>query len=432
MSMSDAFWIAAAVTIIIAYFIGEKLLDFDLSGILPQNLKPAKLKRLRAKRETPLQGMGLHGDIREEAEKILLPLAKADKSLLPARMDMTFRREFERQLDSLKSRNLCREIRLTDVVSIPKNDFVKRSDDGREWREAVLRCSTLERFVSLSDGRPLYEKYRRNAYMRMLQSRHIRNSDRGEKKKKYYDDRVTVSCPSCGARVELESQQTVCPYCGGVLRSDFYDWQTEIFEIYEDIGTNKRRAMQLAASSMILFLCIFLCLWLIKDTEISLTAGVGAAVLVLAAIFVLSRRKKNEQQTLADSIVRYSENYLRSCINDALYEKSDNTDLLSHDVGTVILKKVVNTESTTEITVLICINETYLPKNKKPYSRKIKKTLTLQRARYPERRKADGELFAEKDCPSCGANFTPDAHGCCSFCGYGLRFNNAKWVIKTN
>lgn len=61
----------------------------------------------------------------------------------------------------------------------------------------------------------------------------------------------------------------------------------------------------------------------------------------------------------------------------------------------------------------------------------IKKTLTLQRARYPERRKADGELFTEKYCPSCGANFMPDEHGCCSFFGYGLKLNNAKWVIKT-
>ena len=429
MSMSDAFWIAAAVTVIIAYFIGEKLLDFDLSGILPQNLKPAKLKRLRAERDTPLHGTGLHGDVREEAEKILLPLAKADKSLLPARMDMTFRREFERQLDSLKSRNLCREIRLADVVPIPKNDFVKRNDDGREWREAVLRCSTLERLIPLSDNKSVYEKHRKNAYMRILQSRHIRNSDRGEKKKKYYDDRVTVSCPSCGARVELKSQQTVCHYCGGVLRSDFYDWQTEIFEIYEDIGMNKRRAMQLAASSLILFLCMFLCLWLIKDTEISLSAGVGAAAAVFLTVFVLSRKNRSEQKDLKESIVRYSENYLRSCINDALYEKSDNTDLLSHDVGTVLLKKVVNTENTTEITVDVTVNETYLPKNKKPYSRKIRKTLTLKRARYPERRKADGELFAEKDCPSCGANFMPDELGCCSFCGYGLRLNNAKWVI---
>ena len=192
---------------------------------------------------------------------------------------------------------------------------------------------------------------------------------------------------------------------------------------------NKRRAMQLAASSLILFLCMFLCLWLIKDTEISLSAGVGAAAAVLLTVFVLSRKNRNKQKGLKESIVRYSENYLRSCINDALYEKSDNTDLLSHDVGTVLLKKVVNTENTTEITVDVTVNETYLPKNKKPYSKKVKKTLTLKRARYPERRKADGDLFAEKDCPSCGANFMPDEHGCCSFCGYGLRLNNAKWVI---
>lgn len=52
--------------------------------------------------------------------------------------------------------------------------------------------------------------------------------------------------------------------------------------------------------------------------------------------------------------------------------------------------------------------------------------------RYPEKRKADGEFFAEKDCPSCGANFMPDENHCCSFCGYGLQVNNAKWIVKKN
>ena len=56
----------------------------------------------------------------------------------------------------------------------------------------------------------------------------------------------------------------------------------------------------------------------------------------------------------------------------------------------------------------------------------------MQRARYPEKRKVDGEFFAEKDCPSCGANFIPDENHCCSFCGYGLQVNNAKWIVKKN
>lgn len=38
--------------------------------------------------------------------------------------------------------------------------------------------------------------------------------------------------------MELSSQQVICPYCGGVIQSEFYDWQTEVFEIYEKMGAN--------------------------------------------------------------------------------------------------------------------------------------------------------------------------------------------------
>ncbi len=38
--------------------------------------------------------------------------------------------------------------------------------------------------------------------------------------------------------------------------------------------------------------------------------------------------------------------------------------------------------------------------------KKFKKKLTMQRARYPEKRKSDGEFFVEKECPSCGATFS--------------------------
>ncbi len=430
MSISEAFWIAAAFTVICSYFVGEKLFDFDFSALLPSNMRRSKLKRLITERETPLHGMGLHGDIKQEVEKILIPLAKADKNLLPSRMDMTFRRELERQLDCLNRRQVCRDIRLTDVVPLPKNDFKKRSDDGREWRESVLKCSTLERLISADSGKTIYKLYQKNAYVRILQSRHIRSSDRTERKQRYYAERVKILCPSCGAEVELNSQQTVCLYCGGLIQSDFYDWQTEIFEIYEKIGDNMRNALQLSASTIILFICLFLCLWLIKDTEVSLTAGVGAALLVLATVFVYSVKRRRRQEKLVGEIVRYSENYLRSCIDEALYKDVNDSNLMSHSVGTIILKDVVNTEKTTEITVRVYLSETYLPQDKKPYTKKFKRTLTLQRARYPERRKSEGKLFDEKSCPSCGANFIPDENHCCSFCGYTLRMNNAKWAVK--
>lgn len=53
----------------------------------------------------------------------------------------------------------------------------------------------------------------------------------------------------------------------------------------------------------------------------------------------------------------------------------------------------------------------------------------MERARYPEKRKADGALFAEKECPSCGANFVPDEKHCRSFCGYALQHDLSKWVM---
>ena len=58
--------------------------------------------------------------------------------------------------------------------------------------------------------------------------------------------------------MELNTQQVACPYCGAVIRSDFYDWQTEDFEIYEKPGANLQRFLYLLAAGAVLFLCVFL------------------------------------------------------------------------------------------------------------------------------------------------------------------------------
>ena len=97
----------------------------------------------------------------------------------------------------------------------------------------------------------------------------------------------------------------------------------------------------------ILFLSVFLCLYLIKDTEVSLSAGVGTAILTLAALTALAFARKLRHEKLTKQIDLYSENYLRSCINEALYKDADSDELLDYSVGTIILKKVVNTEDTT-------------------------------------------------------------------------------------
>ena len=427
MGLSEAMLFAFAATIICAFAIAEKIIDIDFEQFMPKNLKKAKMKRILAKRETPLQGARLQKDIKDSFENVLLPLGKADKGYLPKRMDLTFRRKMVHQVELLGKRKLCRDIQVTDVVPLPKNNFKRWNDDGREWRESILQ---LERLISPQSGKTVHQIYRKNSYLRILQSRHIRHSDRQGKNKEFYSDKGTIICPSCGAEVELSSQQVICPYCGGVIQSEFYDWQTEVFEIYEKMGANMQYGLLLLAYSGIMFLCLTLCLYLIKDTDISLTIGVIATLLILLGIAKIFQSKKEKQEKLPKEIVRYSENYLRSCINDALHKDVNKPDLMDYGIGSIILKNVVNTDKTTEITATAYGSETYLPESGKPYTKKTKTTLVLQRARYPERRKTDGAFFKEKDCPSCGANFIPDEHNCCSFCGYSFQVDNAKWVVK--
>ena len=432
MDLSISLFIAAAFAVLCTFYIGKSILTIDFSEYSSKNSKKAKLKRLLAKKDTPLSDSKIRRDIRKAFERILIPLEKADQKLLPARMDMAFRKKIVSQINRLNRNRLCRKIYVTDVVPVPKNNFEAWNDDGREWRESVLMCSTLERFESTEDNKVQHEIYRKNSYLRILQSRHIRSADRKEKKKSYYSDMLRITCPSCGASVKLDSQQVTCEYCGAVIKNEFYDWQTESFELYESIGTNLKRFLQLLVSGCILFLCVFLCLYLIKDTEISLAAGVGAAVLAFGVIITPIIYGRVKQERLAGKITRYSENYLRACLNEYFWENENVENLLDFSVGTIKLLKVAHAEETTTVTADIYGIKTFLPENQKPYTKKFKKKLILQRARYPEKRKADGEFFTEKDCPSCGANFMPDENHCCSFCGFGLQVNNAKWIVQKN
>ena len=108
MGLSEAMLFAFAATIICAFAIAEKIIDIDFEQFMPKNLKKAKMKRILAKRETPLQGARLQKDIKDSFENVLLPLGKADKGYLPKRMDLTFRRKMVHQVELLGKRKLCR------------------------------------------------------------------------------------------------------------------------------------------------------------------------------------------------------------------------------------------------------------------------------------------------------------------------------------
>ena len=101
MDLSISLLIAASFAILCIYYIGKKILVIDFSAYRPQNLKKGKLERLLAKKDTPLRNSKIRKGIRNAFERILIPLGKADKDLLPARMDMAFRKK-----SSVKSRDL--------------------------------------------------------------------------------------------------------------------------------------------------------------------------------------------------------------------------------------------------------------------------------------------------------------------------------------
>ena len=110
-----------------------------------------------------------------------------------------------------------------------------------------------------------------------------------------------------------------------------------------------KRFLQLLLSGFILFLSVFPGLYLIEDTEISLAAGVGAAILAFGMIVTPIICGKVKQDNLAKKIVGYSENYLRSCLNEYFSKNENDNDLLDFSVGTIKLLKVSNTDEITTV-----------------------------------------------------------------------------------
>ena len=93
MDLSVALIIAASFAILCTFYIGKRILTIDFSEYSSKNSKKAKLERLLAKKESPLQNSKIRRDMRNAFERILIPLGNADQDLLPARMDMAFRKK---------------------------------------------------------------------------------------------------------------------------------------------------------------------------------------------------------------------------------------------------------------------------------------------------------------------------------------------------
>lgn len=425
MSVSEAltlaFFTASFCIGLLIHYIFEW--DFILDFFRPENRRFRKLKKMKEKRETPLSNQGLSKEKRQALETMLIPLIQGEEKLLPPRMDRTFRTETEHQLRLLKNRGLRREFYFAGVSCPGK--FVQWNDGGREWREMEMDASVLERFVTTS-GEIVREIYHNHAAMLFRQSRRIRHDDRQEKKRQYYEEAL-VSCPSCGAEVTLNAEEVRCDYCGAVISHQFFDWQAESFDFYDKMGNTGILLLIALGLWVFIFLVSGIGFYLYSVSKLlTLVVVVLAIALPIASLWFWDHK----QVALKKKIVRYSESYLRTCINEALWQKEDKRDLLSFGVDQIKLKSVRHKDDRTYLTLQTTISRTFLPETGKPVNRKETVTLRMERAKHPERVKNKGKIFVEKDCPSCGANFTPDEDGNCSYCGYGLHVYNGKWKLS--
>ena len=208
-----------------------------------------------------------------------------------------FAENFEHEIHLLKKNNIRREMHMAYLKLpeeyIKKNDFKHWSDAGREWREVVLQGTILNRYLDRKNNRILYEDFFAHGAVLLRQSRHIRHNEVGSKNQKWWADFFihsirTIICPSCGATVTLTSDEDHCPYCGGYIKSDFFDWQTEEFLIYRDYNPNTRNFKLTAATMIAFFIPAIPCFRFILPHSYFLALGSAFVITALLAPFTLA------------------------------------------------------------------------------------------------------------------------------------------------
>ena len=233
-----------------------------------------------------------------------------------------------------------------------------------------------------------------------------------------------------GAQIQLKGDETNCPYCGGFIQSNFYDWQIEDFMIYQTPDPNMDNLKYTSATILLSFLPTFPCVYLITNMYIAIGVAMTLTIILSLSLLWIRARKIDELENLEKEIVRYDEGWLTSNINEALYKTLLTPELLSYSVNNIKLKGVENTSDKTTISVEAMLKQTFLQNNKHIVTKSEKHNWKLCRSRYPNRIKSKGQaVVMEKECPSCGANYIPDNNGCCSYCGYSLQVDNAKWKL---
>lgn len=422
----------------------------------------------------PFGFKGQLGEASKAIEPILQALEGADCTLLPSRISKPFRKQLETEIDQLRKAGLKRVIRITAPKFLSSQGkgglgFLRWVDASREWRECELTAAVLDRYIDVHTGACVIERYDEAATITLRQSRHIKASDQRRAKGSKGDVYVREECicPSCGAELSQIADRTNCPYCGAYITFHFFDWQLDSFfldmrkdSLLEDIKETAKKAsagilvgafqgagflVELFAGSLksknandpnksgynytlsAVLTVILLIVLMLLALPWYIQAALGCLVLALIARIIIQAIKDSEQSRKKTKIVRYSDAFLRSCIYEELWKDMPLEGLIDFSIDEVRLERVENTEQTTtvEVTATV-IRKQLLPTRSIALTTRETK-MTLRRARYPERKKSRGKRMEEKECPNCGANFSPDENHCCSYCGYGLKMENYVW-----
>ncbi len=418
---------------------------------------------------------GQMGEASAAIAPILQSFEEVNLSFLPKRISTTYLKQIKTEIEQLKKAGLKRVIRIADAHFTSKQNknslgFKRSTDSSREWRECEFTATVLDRYIDVGTGECVIERYDENATITLRQSRHIKASDQKKAKdsKAVIYSRDNYECPSCGSQIEHIADQTNCPFCGAYITFNFFDWQLDSFYLdmsknaliseVKDVATKAAiggvnfacAAATLLANSwdekqernrdkgpkynnylgavIYIFVLIALLLFaVITAIPWYLKLGLGIVVAGLIVYGTIKILIKTDQKRKKKRIVRYSDEYLRTCIYNEVWENIETENLIDFSLDEIKIKSVKNTETTTTISVMATLIKKRLLSERKIDITIEDISMTLTRARYPERIKRKGEIFTEKTCPNCGANFEPDKNNCCSYCGYGLRVENYVW-----
>ena len=179
-------------------------------------------------------------------ETVLSALEDGNIQNSSVKIGQSYRQKIEHEMKLLQANDITHEIRIA-YAKLPEankknHDFKHWNDAGREWREAMLQGTVSNRYRNKKSGKILYEDFFPHGAILLRQSRHIRHDEVESKNRneeqQFYSEYQKIMCPSCGAEISLNSNEVHCPYCGGYIKSDFFDWQIEELLIYQDLNPN--------------------------------------------------------------------------------------------------------------------------------------------------------------------------------------------------